>query len=102
MAVMRVYLAHAEAGRVAVHRDRAGVGREVALGVLGRDAALNGDATRRDVLLVESRVGKGGVCQKEEEEEAFWVAVLLPWRLWSWLCYLDEADVLQRLAGGDA
>ena len=44
------------------------------------------------------------MCQKEEEE-ALWGAVvvlLLPWRLWSWLCYLDEANVLQRLARGDA
>ena len=57
-------LAHAEAGRVAVHRDRAGVGREVALGVLGRDAALDGDATRRDVLLNESK-GREGGCVSE-------------------------------------
>mmetsp|Transcript_15979 Transcript_15979/g.37862 ORF Transcript_15979/g.37862 Transcript_15979/m.37862 type:complete len:629 (-) Transcript_15979:82-1968(-) len=51
--------AHAEAGRVAVDGERAGVGREVALGVLGGDAALHGDARGVDVLLHQTDLLEG-------------------------------------------
>jgi len=48
--------AHAEAGRVTVDGEGASVGGEVALGVLGGDAALHGDARRVDVLLQQANI----------------------------------------------